>query len=57
MPAFDLAKILDEVHWEEYAEYDDPLHYEPSPEFKRKMQERLDRAFVDYSDDDITQSG
>ena len=51
MPVFDLAKILEEIHWEKYAEFDNPPHYEPSPEFKRKMQGRLDRAFVDDRND------
>ena len=51
MPVFDLAKILEEIHWEEYAEFDDPLHYDSSPEFKRKMQERLVGVLVDDSDD------
>lgn len=51
MPVFDLAKILEEIHWEKYAEFDNPPHYEPSPEFNRKMQGRLDRAFVDDRND------
>ena len=52
MPVFDLAEILEEIHWEEYAEFDNPPHCEPSPEFKRKMQEQLDQAAADDSDDD-----
>ena len=47
MAVFDLAKILEEIHWEEYAEFDNPPHCEASPEFKQKMQERLDRGFAD----------
>ena len=53
MPVFDLAKILEEIHWEEYAEFDNPPHCGPSPEFKRKMQARIDRAFADDSYDKI----
>ena len=57
MPVFDLAKILEEIHWKEYAEFDNPPHCEPSLEYKRKMQKRLDRAVVyDSSDDNKIQS-
>ena len=50
MPVFDLGKILEEIHWEEYAEFDDPPHSEPSPEFKRKMQKLFGRE-PDAADD------
>ena len=39
MPVFDLAEIFEEVQGGKYAESDSPLHYEPSIEYKRKMQE------------------
>ena len=57
MPVFDLAKILEEIHCEDYEVFDNPSHYESSPDFKRKMQERLDGELVDDSGgDDKTQS-
>lgn len=27
MPVYDLAKILDEIHWKKYAEFDDPPEF------------------------------
>lgn len=42
MPIFDLAKILEEVHDEKYAEFNEPPHIEPSEDFKHKMQMLLD---------------
>ena len=37
MPKYDLAKILDEIHWENYAEFDNPPHYEPSMRHRARM--------------------
>ena len=57
MPVFDLAEKLEEIHWKEYAEFDNPPHYEPSLEYKRKIQKRLDRAGAyDSGDDNKAQS-
>ena len=41
MPVFDLAKILEEIHWEEYAEFDNSSHSEPSSELSGRCRRGL----------------
>ena len=43
MPVFDLAKILDEIHWEDYAEFDDPPELATPEEKELKLQKLLSR--------------
>ena len=37
MPVYDLAKILDEIHWEDYAEFDDPPEFATPKEKEQKL--------------------
>ena len=38
MLVLDLGKILEEIHWEEYAEFDNPLEFATSEEKDLKFQ-------------------
>ena len=47
MPIFDLAKILEEVHDEKYAEFNESPHIKPSENFNYKMQMLLNEVFTE----------
>ncbi len=41
MPVYDLAKILEEIHWEDYAEFDNPPEFAVPEEKEQKLQKLL----------------
>ena len=43
MPVYDLAKILDEIHWEDYAEFDNPPEFATPEEKEKKLQKLLSK--------------
>ncbi|MBP3856336.1 MAG: hypothetical protein IK990_12075 [Ruminiclostridium sp.] len=43
MPVYDLAKILDEIHWEDYAEFDNPPEFVTPEEKEKKLQKLLSK--------------
>ena len=38
MPVLDLGKILEEIHWEEYAEFDNPPVFATAEEKEQRLQ-------------------
>lgn len=44
MPVFDLAKILEKMHWEDYAELDDPPELATPEEKEKKLQKLLSKC-------------
>ena len=48
MNTFDLGKILDEVHWEEYAEFDNPPHRIKSLRHRLRMRRIMNQAVAKH---------